>query len=86
MPTAGPSPTRDVLLKLARILVFRPEMLEVETAEDERGTTLHLRAHAADVPILLGEGGRTFRALSVILSACAAKVGERVKIEVHPLG
>ena len=73
---------RELILYLVRSLVDDPEAVSI--SEDERGQRLHFRLAVAetDKGKVIGKGGRTARALRLLLGAAAAKQGVRADLEI----
>ena len=71
----------DVVLYLARALVDDPERVTVEALPAAPGVTYEVRTAPDDVGKLIGQGGRTVKALRRVVKAAAPK-GSRVEVEV----
>ncbi len=73
----------DLLTYLARALVDQPDEVEVESFEEEGGTTvLELRVAEEDVGKVIGRRGRTVNALRTVMRASATKHGGRILVDV----
>lgn len=73
---------RELLERIARSLVDRPDAVEVgETTEGER-TKLELRVAPEDLGKVIGRQGRTARAIRAVVGSAAAKRMTRVVVEI----
>lgn len=66
---------KDLLDYLARELVDDPDDVRVEEAEDDRGVVLTLRVAKEDMGKVIGRGGRTARAIRVVVKAAGMREG-----------
>lgn len=67
---------------IARELVDRPEAVEVQAVEDERGLRLELRVAPEDMGKVIGRQGRIARALRTVVKAASLRAGRRVTVEI----
>lgn len=74
---------RDLVEYVLRGIVARPELVQVEEAEDERGTVLRVRVAPEDVGKVIGRGGRMARALRTLVRAAAVRGGRVVLLEIE---
>ena len=78
-PLAGDMPgnarMKDLLDYLVRELVDDPEAVRVEQVDDDRGVLLTLRVAQDDMGKVIGRGGRTARALRIVMKAAGMRSG-----------
>ena len=73
----------DLLAFIARGLVDDPRAVQVESFEEDDGTTVYeLTVGDDDVGQIIGRHGRTVNALRTVMRACAAGQGRRVLVDV----
>lgn len=75
VPETMPENMRDLLDFLARELVDDPDAVQVEQVEDERGVLLTLRVSQDDMGKVIGRGGRTARAIRIVMKAAGMRAG-----------
>ena len=75
MPENVPENMRDLLDYLARELVDDPDAVQVEQVDDERGVLLTLRVAQDDMGKVIGRGGRTARAIRIVMKAAGMRAG-----------
>ena len=73
---------KDLIEKMAKALVDRPEDVVVTEVEGERTTVFELRVAQSDLGKVIGKQGKTARAMRTILSASGTKVGKRCVLEI----
>lgn len=66
---------KDLLGYLARELVDDPDAVQVEANEDDRGVVLTLRVAQDDMGKVIGRGGRTARAIRIVMKAAGLRAG-----------
>ena len=66
---------KDLLDYLVRELVDDPESVRVEQVDDDRGVLLTLRVAQDDMGKVIGRGGRTARALRIVMKAAGMRAG-----------
>ncbi|HET9248664.1 MAG TPA: KH domain-containing protein [Actinomycetota bacterium] len=66
---------KDLLGYLARELVDDPDAVRVEANEDDRGVVLTLRVAQDDMGKVIGRGGRTARAIRIVMKAAGLRAG-----------
>ncbi len=66
---------KDLLDYLARELVDDPDAVRVEANEDDRGVVLTLRVARDDMGKVIGRGGRTARAIRIVMKAAGMHAG-----------
>jgi predicted RNA-binding protein YlqC (UPF0109 family) len=75
MPENMPGTMGDLLDFLARELVDDPDAVRVEQIDDERGVLLTLRVARDDMGKVIGRGGRTARAIRIVMKAAGMRAG-----------
>jgi predicted RNA-binding protein YlqC (UPF0109 family) len=75
MPENMPENMKDLLDFLARELVDDPDAVQVEQVDDERGVLLTLRVAQDDMGKVIGRGGRTARAIRIVMKAAGMRAG-----------
>ena len=75
MPETMPGTVGDLLDYLARELVDDPDAVRVEQIDDERGVLLTLRVAQDDMGKVIGRGGRTARAIRIVMKAAGMRAG-----------
>ena len=68
--------------ELQKNLVDYPEEVNVLEVEGERTAVLELKVNKSDLGKVIGKEGQTARAIRVILSAAATKLGKRAVLEI----
>ena len=72
---------------VVKALVDHPEQVDVREVASERAVAFELRLEQSDVGKVIGRSGRTIGAIRSLLNSAAAKVGQRVTLEiVEPAG
>jgi predicted RNA-binding protein YlqC (UPF0109 family) len=74
-PGSMPRSMKDLLDYLARELVDDPDAVQVEQVDDERGVLLTLRVAQDDMGKVIGRGGRTARAIRIVMKAAGMRAG-----------
>jgi predicted RNA-binding protein YlqC (UPF0109 family) len=75
LPENMPENMMDLLDFLARELVDDPDAVRVEQVDDERGVLLTLRVAQDDMGKVIGRGGRTARAIRIVMKAAGMRAG-----------
>jgi predicted RNA-binding protein YlqC (UPF0109 family) len=70
-----PGDIKDLLDYLVRELVDDPDAVRVEQVDDDRGVLLTLRVAQDDMGKVIGRGGRTARALRIVMKAAGMRAG-----------
>ena len=73
----------DELRELVRLLVDRPEVVEVESTSKRHHTVLVLTVAPEDRGKVIGRQGRTARALRTLLDTRGDRRGERYELEIR---
>ena len=72
----------ELIAVIARSLVDQPDAVKVTSKVDEETVTIELGVAPEDLGKVIGKQGRTARALRSLLSAAAAKVDLRCRLEI----
>ncbi len=73
---------KDLIEKIAKSLVDKPESVSVTEAGGEKTTIIELRVSQDDLGKIIGKQGRTARAMRTLLNAAGTKVGKRCVLEI----
>ncbi len=73
---------KDLVEKMAKALVDRPEEVNVTEVEGEKTTVFELRVAQTDLGKVIGKQGKTARAMRTILSASGTKIGKRCVLKI----
>ncbi|MDV2496598.1 MAG: KH domain-containing protein [bacterium] len=73
---------KELITEIAKALVDRPEMVQVNELVGEKTTVLELRVAPEDIGKVVGRQGRTARAMRIILNASATKLRKRAVLEI----
>ena len=73
---------KQLVERIARGLVDRPEAVSVEAVEEDNATVLELRVAPGDLGKVIGKQGRTARALRTLLASVGRKQGKRFALEI----
>jgi len=73
---------KELVEKMAKALVDKPEDVIVNEIDGERTTVYELRVATDDVGKVIGKQGKTARAMRTILSASGTKMGKRCVLEI----
>lgn len=73
---------KDLVERMAKALVDRPEDVSVNEIDGEKTTVYELRVASSDLGKVIGKQGKTARAMRTILSASGTKVGKRCVLEI----
>ena len=74
---------QELLEYLARALVDDPDLVRVESFDEDDGSVvLELSVAEDDYGQVIGRGGRTANALRTVLKAAAVKDGRRVFVDI----
>lgn len=72
----------ELIAVIAKALVDQPDAVRVASKVDENTITIELGVAPEDLGKVIGKQGRTARALRSLLSAAAAKVDQRCRLEI----
>lgn len=81
-PAGEESPLRDLIERIVRALVDRPEEVNVTEVAGENTTAIELRVAKEDLGKVIGRQGRTAGALRTILNAAGTKSGKKYVLEI----
>ena len=73
---------KELIYGIAKALVDRPELVQVNVVEGEKTTVIELRVAREDLGKVIGREGRTVRAIRTILNAVATKLRRRAVLEI----
>lgn len=74
---------KEFIEYIAKHLVDNPDQVEVdERASEENKVVLALKVQQEDVGKVIGKQGRTAQAMRTLLTAIAAKEGQRAVLEI----
>ncbi|MCH7923256.1 MAG: KH domain-containing protein [Nitrospinae bacterium] len=73
---------KELIYGIAKALVDRPELVQVNVVEGEKTTIIELRVAREDLGKVIGREGRTARAIRTILNAAATKLRRRAVLEI----
>lgn len=73
---------KELLQYLAKSLVDDPGSVEVIETQKEAGSVLELRVAKQDLGRIIGKQGRTAKSIRTILNAAAARVDQKVVLEI----
>ena len=73
---------KNLVANIARSLVDRPELVEVEEVEGNQTTVLELTVAKEDLGKVIGKQGRTAQAIRTILGAVSSKMKKRTVLEI----
>ncbi|MDA2917031.1 KH domain-containing protein [Nitrospinae bacterium AH_259_B05_G02_I21] len=73
---------KELITEIAKALVDRPEMVQVNEVVGEKTTVIELRVAPDDLGKVIGRQGRTARAMRIILNASATKLKKRAVLEI----
>jgi uncharacterized protein len=73
---------KELLQYLAKSLVDDPGSVEVIETQEETGSVLELRVAKQDLGRIIGKQGRTAKSIRTILNAAAARVDQKVILEI----
>jgi predicted RNA-binding protein YlqC (UPF0109 family) len=73
---------KELVEKMAKALVDKPEDVVVNEIDGEKTTVYELRVSSSDLGKVIGKQGKTARAMRTILSAAGTKIGKRCVLEI----
>lgn len=73
---------KDLVERIARALVDKPEDVLVTAIEGNQATVLELKVAKEDLGKVIGKQGRTARSLRTIIGAASGKERRRVVLEI----
>ena len=73
---------KDLIGYIAQAQVDHPEQVNVSEVEGDQKDLLELKVAKEDIGKVIGEQGRTAKAMRIILSAASAKTKKRTVLEI----
>ena len=73
----------DLVVRLAKALVDKPEEVTVEAIHEVTSTMLKLRVAPSDLGKVIGKQGRTARSIRTILAAASMKAQHRFALDIQ---
>ena len=73
---------KDLIERIARALVDKPDDVMVTAIEGNQATVLELKVAKEDLGKIIGKQGRTARSLRTIVGAASAKERRRIVLEI----
>ena len=73
---------KELVSFIAKKLVDHPDDVDVTEIEGERTTVFELRVNQEDLGKVIGKGGRTAKALRIVLNAASVTANRRVILEI----
>ena len=73
---------KELIERIARALVDKPEEVTVTAVEGSQSTVLELKVAKDDLGKIIGKQGRTARSLRTILGAASGQKKRRVVLEI----
>lgn len=73
---------KELVRYLAKSLVDDPDSVEVTEMQGEMGSVLELRVAQKDLGRIIGKQGRTAKSIRTIINAAAARVNQKVVLEI----
>ena len=74
---------RDIVLKLAKNLVDKPDQVEVTATENGDTTQLVVKVAEEDKGKIIGKQGKVIKALRILATAVATKTSKKVVLDVE---
>lgn len=72
----------DLVSEIAKSLVDQPDAVKVTRTDEDDNVTIELSVAPDDLGKVIGKQGRTARAIRSLLSASAASVEKRSRLEI----
>jgi predicted RNA-binding protein YlqC (UPF0109 family) len=76
------SKLKDLVEQIAKVLVDKPEAVQINEIEGEQTTVIELKVAKEDLGKIIGKEGKTAKAIRTILGAAASKHKKRVVLEI----
>ncbi|MFN4131908.1 MAG: KH domain-containing protein [Caldimicrobium sp.] len=73
---------KDLVEQIAKVLVDKPEAVQINEIEGEQTSVIELRVAKEDLGKIIGKEGRTAKAIRTILGAAGSKLKKRVVLEI----
>ncbi|MCS7149644.1 MAG: KH domain-containing protein [Caldimicrobium sp.] len=76
------SKLKDLVEQIAKVLVDKPDAVQINEIEGEQTSVIELRVAKEDLGKIIGKEGRTAKAIRTILGAAGSKLKKRVVLEI----
>ncbi|AIH03423.1 MULTISPECIES: KH domain-containing protein [Thermodesulfobacterium] len=76
------SKLKDLVESIAKVLVDKPEAVQINEIEGEQTSVIELKVAKEDLGKIIGKEGRTAKAIRTILGAAGSKLRKRVVLEI----
>ncbi|MGB9761993.1 MAG: KH domain-containing protein [Caldimicrobium sp.] len=76
------SKLKDLVEQIAKVLVDKPEAVQINEIEGEQTSVIELKVAKEDLGKIIGKEGRTAKAIRTILGAAGSKLKKRVVLEI----
>ncbi|MCC6026006.1 MAG: KH domain-containing protein [Caldimicrobium sp.] len=76
------SKLKDLVEQIAKVLVDKPEAVQINEIEGEQTTVIELKVAKEDLGKIIGKEGKTAKAMRTILGAAGSKLKKRVVLEI----
>ena len=73
---------KELVEFIVKYLVTQPDVVSVESGEEENGTKVTIRVAHEDVGRIIGKRGATINAIRLLAKAAAVKAGEKVDVDI----
>jgi predicted RNA-binding protein YlqC (UPF0109 family) len=73
---------KDLIKRIAQVLVDNPEQIEVSEVKSDHITVLELRVAKEDIGKVIGKKGRIAQAIRTILMAASGKLKKHIIFEI----
>lgn len=73
---------KELVDYIARLLVDKPEEVEVKETEDDKSVLIELRVAPEDMGKVIGKQGKIAKSIRTLTKAAAAKEGKKVIVEI----
>jgi uncharacterized protein len=80
--TPGGGSMKELVEAIAKVLVDKPDQVQVRAVEGEQVTVLELRVDPTDLGKVIGRQGRTAKSIRTILGAAGMKLKKRLTLEI----
>lgn len=73
---------KELVDYIARLLVDKPDEVEVKETEDDKAVLIELRVAPEDMGKVIGKQGKIAKSIRTLTKAAAAKEGKKVVVEI----
>jgi predicted RNA-binding protein YlqC (UPF0109 family) len=73
---------KELVEFIVKHLVTQPEVVGIESGEEDGGSKILIRVAHEDVGRVIGKRGATINAIRLLAKAAAVKAGERVDVDI----